>query len=101
MKPISDGLKLKLPSFVASMLVTFTLWFPLIVCADTQQLAKQRGEILIQPDTSLQDGRLIIRMAIQNRDKVNTAFALESVSLITASGKPVALLSAEQLSRRR
>jgi hypothetical protein len=57
------------------------------------------GEVSVAPESALQDGRLIVRVAILNRDKTEVPFNLESVQLSTANGKAVPILSVDQLTR--
>jgi len=101
MNHILKRVKLRVCGYVLAfpLLTVFVLLQSDICFAEPQQSTKQRGEIMIQPDASLQDGRLIIRVAVQNRDKTEEMFSLESINITTSSGKPVALLTSEQLSR--
>jgi hypothetical protein len=71
----------------------------LVLAADTGSLTstKDHGVVSLQPDAALSDGRLVIKVVAFNRRRDVASFGSEDVQITTAAGKPVALISLDQL----
>jgi hypothetical protein len=59
--------------------------------------AKATGAVSISADSALSDGRLVLRVAAQNRTRVPAAFGPASIRIATASGEVVAVQSLASL----
>jgi hypothetical protein len=58
---------------------------------------KERGVVSIVPDAALSQGRLVLKIVAFNRTREPAAFGVADVKIVTAAGKPVALVPLEQL----
>jgi hypothetical protein len=58
---------------------------------------KERGVVSIAPDAALSQGRLVLKVVAFNRTRDPAAFGAADVTILTAAGKPVALVPLEQL----
>jgi hypothetical protein len=58
---------------------------------------KEKGVVSIVPDAALSQGRLVLKVVAFNRTRQPAAFSASDVTILTAAGNPVALVSLDQL----
>src|SRR5262245_39614174 len=58
---------------------------------------KERGVVSIVPAATLSQGRLVLKVVAFNRTRQPAAFSAADVKILTAAGRPVGLVSLDQL----